>query len=159
MPDGVADEMEAGGAPRVIVRAARADDAPALVPLVAELGYPASAEQLQARLERLVNNDRVRVLLATNGKTGDVLGLCTVHLISTIHADRDVVQLTALVVSERARGTGVGRALVGEAEEWSRKQGAVRIVVTTALHRSGAHAFYERLGYAHTGRRYGRALV
>lgn len=159
MPDGAADEPAAGGAPGITVRAAHGDDAPALVPLVAELGYPARVEQLRARLERLVNNDRVHVLLAANGNGGDVLGLCTVHLLSTVHADGDVAQLTALVVSERARGTGVGRTLVGAAETWSRRQGAVRIVVTTALHRSGAHAFYERLGYAHTGRRYGRTLV
>jgi hypothetical protein len=28
--------------------------------------------------------------------------------------------------------------------------------VTTALQRAGAHAFYERIGYRHTGRRYGK---
>jgi GNAT superfamily N-acetyltransferase len=106
----------------------------------------------------MVDGDRVRVLVATDRGGSDVVGLCTIHLLSTIHADGDVAQLTALVVSERARGAGVGRMLVHEAEAWSRRRGAVRIVVTTALHRSGAHAFYERLGYTHTGRRYGRTL-
>ena len=48
------------------------------------------------------------------------------------------------------------RALVDEAEAWARAQGCRRIIVTTALHRTGAHAFYERIGYAHTGRRYGK---
>ena len=42
------------------------------------------------------------------------------------------------------------------AEDWARQCGCKRIVVTTALQRAGAHAFYERLAYAHTGRRYGK---
>ena len=159
MTDDARNAVETGRAADVVVRAAESRDASSLVTLVAELGYPASDEQLQSRLERLASSDRVRVLVATDGSGRDVLGLCTVHLLSTIHADGDVAQLTALVVSERARGKGVGRVLVGEAEIWSRRQGAARIVVTTALHRSGAHAFYERLGYAHTGRRYGRTLA
>jgi hypothetical protein len=32
------------------------------------------------------------------------------------------------------------------------------VAVTTALHRADAHAFYERLGYAFTGRRYVKTL-
>jgi len=41
-------------------------------------------------------------------------------------------------------------------EHWARSRGCHRIVVTTALKRAEAHAFYERLGYRHTGRRYGK---
>ena len=35
---------------------------------------------------------------------------------------------------------------------------AARIAVTSALHRDGAHAFYERLGWERTGVRLGKKL-
>ena len=140
-----------------IVRAAELRDADALSSLVGELGYPSTADRLLPRLSRLLANERVRVLVAAQREA--LVGLCTAHLLTTIHADGDVAQLTALVVAERARGSGVGRMLVEETEGWARRQGAGRIVVTTALHRAGAHAFYEKLGYSHTGRRYARVLA
>lgn len=160
MADGAGDPAvsDARGA-ELAVRVAVIDDAVALTALVADLGYPATQAQLQVRLRRLLADARVHVIVSMDRAGGDVVGLCTVHLLSTIHGDADVAQITALVVSERVRGRGAGRQLVTEAERWARERGAGRIVVTTALHRGGAHVFYERLGYTHSGRRYGRTLA
>jgi GNAT superfamily N-acetyltransferase len=82
--------------------------------------------------------------------------LATVHLRHTINHEAPIAQLTLLVVDESRRSRGVGRALVEAAERWAHAEGCHRIVVTTALQRTGAHAFYERIGYRHTGRRYGK---
>jgi GNAT superfamily N-acetyltransferase len=59
-------------------------------------------------------------------------------------------------VDERVRGSGVGRVIVQAAEHWARERGCRRMVVTTALRRVDAHAFYERIGFTHTGRRYAK---
>jgi GNAT superfamily N-acetyltransferase len=67
-----------------------------------------------------------------------------------------IAQITLLVADETVRSRGAGRALVRAAEEWAQSRGTKRITVTTALERAGAHAFYEKVGYAHTGRRYGK---
>ena len=56
------------------------------------------------------------------------------------------------------RGRGVGRVLVGVVERWAADRGADRLVLTTAVHRAEAPAFYERLGFEHTGRRYARRI-
>ncbi|GAA3500607.1 GNAT family N-acetyltransferase [Streptomyces albogriseolus] len=58
-----------------------------------------------------------------------------------------------LVVSGRARGTGVGRALVEEAvRRWVRGPGVIEVVTFGADHPgavvSGARVFYERLGFS-----------
>lgn len=58
-----------------------------------------------------------------------------------------------LVVSERARGKGVGRALMEDAMgRWVRGPGSIEVVTFGADHpgavASGARAFYERLGFA-----------
>ena len=125
--------------------------------LCEQLGYPSSVERIQRRFARLVGDD-VRTLVAAQPRSDGeaVIGLATVHLRFTINHDTPIGQLTMLVVDEKNRTHGVGRALVDEAERWARMRGCKRFVVTTALHRADAHAFYERLNYKHTGRRYGK---
>jgi GNAT superfamily N-acetyltransferase len=136
------------------VRDARATDAEAMSRLCEQLGYPAETGVMPQRLVRLQHDPNVRVLVADAGK-GPV-GLATVHIRHTINHEAPIAQLTLLVVDESQRSRGVGRALVEEAERWAHAQGCHRIVVTTALQRTGAHAFYEHIGYRHTGRRYGK---
>ena len=82
--------------------------------------------------------------------------MATIHLRYTMNHEAPIAQLTLLVVDEQHRTRGVGRMLVEAAEQWALSRGARRIVVTTALQRAEAHAFYERLQYKHTGRRYGK---
>lgn len=137
----------------IAVRDAEAGDAKALARLCGELGYPSSLAEVTTRLERMVQTG-ARALVATSG--AEVVGLATVHLRTTINHAAPLAQLTLLVVAEERRSQGVGRALVDGAEAWAKAQGCRRIIVTTALHRTGAHAFYERIGYSHTGRRYGK---
>jgi GNAT superfamily N-acetyltransferase len=131
-------------------------DSAGMASLLDELGYPAHPDALPARLERLAADPRAAVLLAE--RAGDAIGLITVHLRDTINHEEPLAQLTALVVAGRARGQGVGRALVAAAERWARGRGARRVVVSTALDRADAHHFYEGLGFVHTGRRYARSL-
>jgi GNAT superfamily N-acetyltransferase len=138
----------------ILVRDARQDDAVAMADLCGQLGYPSSADAIVNRLARLDADPMVRTLVASTGDT--LAGLATVHIRYTINHETPIGQLTMLVVDEKHRAHGVGRALVAAAEEWARAQGCKRFVVTTALRRADAHAFYERLDYKHTGRRYGK---
>lgn len=135
----------------VSVRRAVDSDVAAIAPLLAHLGYPASAPDLPGRLARLraAGDDAFVAELSDS-----VVGLATVHSRPVLHNALPVAQLTALVVPPEMRGRGVGRALVEVAEQWARERGADRLVVTTALHRAEAPLFYERLGFEHTGRRY-----
>jgi GNAT superfamily N-acetyltransferase len=136
------------------VRPADRRDADALARLCTQLGYPTQASDMPSRLEHLNGDPSVQALVAED--EGDVIGLITTHIRHTVNHAAPLAQITLLVVDEARRGTGVGRELVTAAEAWARGCGCKRIVVTTALHRGEAHAFYERLDYAHTGRRYGK---
>ncbi len=141
---------------KIEIRPARAGDAAALVPLLGELGYPADATQAASRLARVTSDPQAVALVACTAS--GVCGLATAHAHHALNRDEAAVQLTLLVVASAARGSGAGRCLVAAAEAWARRRGATRLVVTTAVHRAGAHAFYERLGYELTGRRYARPL-
>ncbi len=146
--------MDTAASDSISVREASAIDAEAIARLCTQLGYPAAAAAVPARLTRLNASGEARALVAVQGV--EVVGLATVHLRHTLNHEMPLAQLSLLVVDERVRSHGVGRALVAAVEAWARGQSCRRIVVTTALDRTGAHAFYERVGYAHTGRRYGK---
>ena len=137
------------------IRDARAADAQALARLCTQLGYPADASELPERVAPLSRDSNARTLVAVS-EAGEVVGVETVHLRATLNHTAPLGQITLLVVDERCRGQGVGGILVDAAEQWTRERGCERIIVTTALQREGAHRFYERAGYAHTGRRYAK---
>jgi ribosomal protein S18 acetylase RimI-like enzyme len=138
------------------IRPARDDDALAVAELLGHLGYPAPATDVPARLARLRARGDADTFVAI--ADGRVVGLATVHARDVLHHAHSVVQLTALVVPPEMRGRGVGRTLVSAVERWASARGADRLVLTTALHRAEAPAFYERLGFEHTGRRYARRI-
>ena len=139
----------------VTIRDAGPTDAEAIANLLTQLGYSADPGRVPARLERLaIVGDRVVVAEAD----GKVAGLAHLQVTPTIEHDRPVAKIGALVVEESRRGTGVGRALVDALEVEARGRGCRTLFLTTAERRDDAHLFYERVGLAHTGRRYSRTL-
>ena len=89
---------------------------------------------------------------------GRVVGMVGAYVTLSYEHDEPTGRLTAMVVSGPAQGTGIGRRLVAAAEDWVRARGAHVMMLTSHSRREGAHAFYQRLGYAETGKRFVRAL-
>jgi GNAT superfamily N-acetyltransferase len=112
--------------------------------------------EVRASVERIGRCASDRVFVAEHD--GQLLGVLALHSMPLLHQTHDVAWISALVVAQRARGQGVGRALVSVAEEAARMLGCARMAVTSAERRSDAHAFYLRLGYEHTGRRFVKPL-
>lgn len=140
------------------IRPAAPGDAATLGRLLEQLGYPTNADEIPQRLGKLHARPGTAVLVAENER-GEVVGVVTIHLFQALHADEPAAWLTAVVVEEGARGQGVGSALVARAEEWAEEHGALRIQLTSALHREAAHDFYKARDYEHTGVRLSKAFV
>ena len=126
------------------LRPAAPADAPAIAALSGTLGYPAATDEVARRLERiLARSDHVVLVCADDDR---VLGW--VHA-----AELDVLEygtrcdILGLVVDSSCRRGGVGRRLVGAAEEWARARGLEQMAVRSNVARSESHPFYERLGY------------
>ncbi|MCP4384692.1 MAG: GNAT family N-acetyltransferase [Hyphomicrobiales bacterium] len=132
------------------------DDATDLAGLMAELGYPATAAQMAGRLAGLAERADMATFAATDGDR--ILGFIGATVRPGLHADAPTGQIISLVVSETARGQGIGRRLVAEAETWMRAAGAYRVVVTSQNRRTEAHRFYVGLGYDTTGLRFAKAF-
>jgi GNAT superfamily N-acetyltransferase len=137
------------------IRPARAQDAMQLSSLLTELGYPAPPETIAERLSGLIRANET-VLVAARGD--DIIGMASVHVTPVLHRPTPVGRVTALVVTQSARGRGVGRALVSAAEQLLRERGCELLEVTSNMRRTDAHAFYERLGYEPTSVRFKKAL-
>jgi GNAT superfamily N-acetyltransferase len=141
---------------RPTIRQASTADASSIAPLLGELGYPAPADALPARLERMAVEGQ-HVLLAE--LEGQVVGLATLYLRAVIVDEAPFARLAALIVAEESRGTGVGSALVAEAERLAREAGCSKIEVTSGLRRPDAHEFYRRLGFEEKPRRFVKRLT
>lgn len=128
------------------VRDARPADAASIAGLLEDLGYPQDGVDSVAERVRRWLDDPASALFVW-ADDGDVAGVIAVHVCPYFERDGAWARITALVVARRVRGRGAGAALVGAAEAFARERGCPRVEVTSSRHRTGAHAFYQRLGY------------
>ena len=124
--------------------------------LLGQLDHPTSEEAAARRIARLEHSDSDRLVLAEAG--GEVVGLVVLHESLALERDKPAAKLSAIVVDEARRGRGIGKALVEAMEAEARERGCFVLFLTTAERRADAHAFYGRLGFEHTGRRYAKEL-
>ena len=141
---------------QVVLREATTRDAAALADLTGHLGYPTSGREMARRLEPILR-DQDRVTLVAEVE-GEVVAYGGAWIGRGYEADAPHSRVTALVVHPDHRRRGLGAQLLLALERWSRDRGASVIVLTSGDWRTGAHQFYEQLGYAATGRRYRKEL-
>ena len=142
---------------KVAVRDARGSDSAAIAALLGELGYPTQAGVVERRLAGIRKAGGSRVLVATVGTR--VVGVVGLHVMPLLHRDRKLCRMLALCVSADFTRQGVGTRLMGAAESVARRAGCHRMELTTAPERTGAHAFYRRLGYAEASLRFAKTVA
>lgn len=119
-------------------------DLPAVCGLLEQLGYSLIPEELVVRLSTVMSTSDHALFVAA-GDTG-VCGLLHVYCRPALEKPAEAV-VQALVVDVAARGLGVGRHLMKEAERWAAESGLPAVCLSSHVSRAEAHAFYERLGY------------
>jgi GNAT superfamily N-acetyltransferase len=139
------------------IREATPNDAPDIATLLDELGYPSSPARAAERLERITADPSTWVIVAE--VESELAGLGALHVQNLVERDEPGCEVAGLVVGQRFRRTGIGELLMQVLEEEARRRGGKVMVLNTAHRRADAHAFYEALGYEHTGRRYAKELV
>jgi GNAT superfamily N-acetyltransferase len=132
----------------VAVRSARLEDADQLARLFDQLGYRQTLDGLRAAITSLLADPRADLLVAD--ESGALLGVTTYFFAPVAHESRPWCRITTLVVDEAHRGHGIGELLVQAAEKAAHDACCSRIEATSALHRTAAHRFYEKLGYGQT---------
>jgi GNAT superfamily N-acetyltransferase len=127
------------------VRPATAADSAQISVLCAQLGYPASSEQVAQRIDAIQHQDD-HALLVAQGPDRDLLGWIHIFLRPLVVTELEA-ELGGLIVDERYREQGIGKHLIRHAEAWSTRKGCQALRLRSNIIRKDAHVFYERIGY------------
>ncbi len=79
---------------------------------------------------------------------GDSQGLVLFFVRPTLTSGMNRATITEMIVTEAARGKGVGRSLVGEAKRQALQMGCSILAVSTELDNAGATGFYKKMGFS-----------
>src|SRR5262245_34358399 len=131
-------------------------DSEQIAGLVTGWGYPTSPAQMHKRLESILSNDDYATAVACDSE--QVVGFIGTRIGPFYEGDGQYGQIMALAVSADCQRQGIGRMLLHAAESEVMGHEVSMLVVACGNQRSDAHAFYERNGYAWTGRRYAKMV-
>jgi GNAT superfamily N-acetyltransferase len=146
----------------VLIRMASPDDWPAVAGLLVELGRgvasgtaddPTHRQSFAGHLRQLGHVTLVAEL------DEDLVGVIDMEYHQRLGDHRPQARVNDVVVTERARGAGVGTALLRRAEELARKRGCFRMALVTASWREASIAFYRREGWHDYGSWFVKPLV
>jgi GNAT superfamily N-acetyltransferase len=141
----------------VQIRLAHTSDAAAVNELLDQLGYPQGGTATTATRIQAWGGDRCSAAYVADAD-GDLLGLVAVHICPFFERSGSWGRIVALIVSDEARHQGAGGQLVAAAESFAASRGCIRMEVTSADARRGAHEFYRRFGYIEQAGRSSRFL-
>jgi len=134
------------------VRPATEADLPVMMRLCEELGRPhaepANACVTNVYREHLADPAHL-VLIAELG--GQVVGLAACTFRSRLNWPTRELWIADLIVTESARGHGVGRAIMNQVLTRARQAGCHRIALESGHQRRIAHQFYQSLGFEDRG--------
>jgi GNAT superfamily N-acetyltransferase len=109
-----------------------------------QLGYRVTAHEIRERLARISNKREHACFVALDGHR--LVGWVHVHEIDRLETPR-YAEIGGLVVDAAFRQKGAGKLLMSTAEDWAAASGYPCVKLSSGLHRSDAHKFYERIGY------------
>lgn len=137
----------------VAVRRAEPRDFEDVTRLLTELGRPAvGADEREAAREiyerHVAREDAASLVAELND---EVVGFCSLEFRDRLNRTTPQAWVPDLVVTERHRSSGVGRALLAEAFEEAERRGCWSLTLESAFFRTRAHAFYEREGMQREG--------
>ncbi|KMS87056.1 MULTISPECIES: GNAT family N-acetyltransferase [Streptomyces] len=134
------------------IRAATADDLPAIVamladdPLGAQRESPGDLTPYRNALERLAADPNQHVVVAV--REGRVIGTLQLTIIPGLsHKGATRALIEAVRIHADERGSGLGGRLVEWAIDTSRRLDCQLVQLTSDKTRTDAHRFYERLGF------------
>lgn len=131
--------------PAFRVRPARRGDAEALATLLAELGYPGSADQ--ATIHWVISHPEIEVLVAADSQD-KAMGMVTFSHRPQLRAKGRIATIEELVVTEAWRGRGVGRELLKRVVERARSLSVKQLELVTHVGRAEfLKPFYEACGF------------
>jgi GNAT superfamily N-acetyltransferase len=147
------DSRKIPGALVSIIRQATRDDAPKIVALYAASGVEGASfsdDEARAHFDVFARYPNYRVFVAEID--GEVVGAYELLIMDNLaKRGRPSGVVEDVAVSPARQGQGIGRALMEHARDECRRAACYKFVLSSAIGREGAHAFYDALGFARHG--------
>jgi len=142
------------------IRQARRDDFEQVTSLLEELGRPAVTPQTEADCRavyegQIMDPDAHHIVAEHDG---EVVAFASVHFRTRLNHPTEEVWMPDLIVTERARRRGIGRALLEEAEQRGRDRGCHMLQLESAYFRAEAHHMYRQFKMRDLGKAFYKAL-
>ena len=139
----------------ISIRAAELQDIPSLKRLFLQLGYNTDGASLEHRIRE--QHDTLCTLVAESKK--EVCGVIVINFIMPVHENNLWALISALVIDESSRGTGIGQQLLIAAERIAAMRNCSQIELSSSEKRVKAHKFYVNNGYKEVRKRFVKLLT
>ena len=110
------------------------------------LGYTFSPEETASQLAKLSQDSHHFLLGYEDDTSHELVGYIHAEVYESLYS-KPGFNILALAVLPQTQGKGIGKTLLEGLEQEAEKRGYNFIRLNSADHRTGAHAFYERVGY------------
>jgi GNAT superfamily N-acetyltransferase len=141
-----------------IIRPARPDDFDAVTALLELLERAevtdAAREGARDIWDRQLDDPDTEHLVAEEG--GQVVGFCSLHFRERLNYTTPQAWAPDLIVAERARQRGIGRALLEEAERLAAERNCWNLTLESGYKRAEAHHLYRSFGMTDAGKFFGK---
>lgn len=135
-------------------RPATRDDTATLHALTVEgLDSHLGLTQFASCLESVLDGDSLAVWIAESSRS--IAGTYSIAIVPT-HGARcaPLALVDDVIVGSTFRGRGIGRLMMQHAMDIARRAGCYKLMLSSNLRRTDAHAFYEALGFEQHGYSY-----
>jgi GNAT superfamily N-acetyltransferase len=134
------------------IRQVKTEDAGEIERLSEQLGYPSSIDQVQCRIDSIINSQQDKVFVAVSGNNV-VVGW--IHVFVAIRLESEPsAEIGGVVVDSNYRNRGVGKTLLEHAERWAAQKDLTKLRVRGRTSRDEAHCFYKSCGFTQSKTQY-----
>ena len=129
----------------VTVRQVRAEDAEYIMRLSEQLGYPSSLEQMQRRIDLIIDSQQDQVFVAVS-EDRTVVGW--IHVFVTMRLESEpFAEIGGIIVDSDYRDRGIGKILMEHVEDWAENKNLTKLRVRSRTSRDNAHRFFKSYGF------------
>jgi len=138
----------------ILIREAREPDVARILELYREAGIESepgfTPQEARAQLAVFLRYPSFRVFVAE--VEGEVVGTYELLIMDNLaKRGRRSGVVEDVAVSPRFEGRGIGRAMMLHAQEECRRAGCYKLALSSGLKRTGAHGFYDAMGFEKHG--------
>ncbi|MCL2480939.1 MAG: GNAT family N-acetyltransferase [Spirochaetaceae bacterium] len=118
-----------------------------MVQMSAEVGYEVRYENFSERINELIKNSNIAIIVATN-EENKIVGWIQLEISSFIFSDK-TCNILGVFIDKNYRGNQIGRKLIVQAQEWAKEKGCLFFRICSDITRIDSHAFYKHMGFKH----------